>query len=369
MLIEWKFCFRDSTATEVLLHALVQEREGGHFMGSTFPAARSHTCFSEEHCLALRSFLKQYPEVVYQYRSYYRGNLFDSDFGLDTFDVPLVQWCPSPIYSVEFGQSIPPEEPWGLTMEGLILLDAEWKETADRNVVGLQRDLCDVGAGMDAYRLQYECVGLNYVVEEGKPLMVECVHVPEVDILSLDNGIILCSSRFATMLRRDWDGMVHAKFQPVRCCNVPDWLGQRNLEAIPSRAGRAAGRVEHDIRLLEKVFATQFPAEYVAWVAGAGRQLPLGWLSPVGGVNSELAKYAKQEYDEAQPSMPRQLVPLYAYGSGDSVCLDKETLSLVEWNHASGKFTQIEMRRGFAHFVEQLSRGTPGRRNGNAASS
>jgi hypothetical protein len=138
MLLEWKYCFKQDTAALELLQLVLTKKETGQFMGSTYLDAWSHTCFSLEQCRTFESFLRNF-QGKYISRRYARGNLFDSDFHINTFDQAYVQWCPSPIYCETFQQKIPPFEPWGISMEGRVLLARRHEQLVADHISGLRK--------------------------------------------------------------------------------------------------------------------------------------------------------------------------------------------------------------------------------------
>jgi hypothetical protein len=218
MLHSWIYCFKQSNKARDFLDFLLRERKEGRFLGSTFPNRWCHSCFSTEQCKSMDIFLNN-TDLEVQVCSFFTGNLFDCDFGIDTFKQPLVQWCPDPIYSRTFQQSISDNEPWGLTMEGEILLPVEFRENVDKITTGLKFRSSDTKEAFDTYEIAYDRISLIHSEGITKPLSIDCSMCPNVDILRLDNGIILCSSRFAILLEHSWNGFVHAKFQPICCIN------------------------------------------------------------------------------------------------------------------------------------------------------
>jgi hypothetical protein len=68
-------------------------------------------------------------------------------------------------------------------------------------------------------------------------------------------------------------------------------------------------------------------------------------------MNSELAKVMRQEQEEAEPAMPKCLVPIYAHGNGDYYCIEAETNAVVEWNHETGTWESAVLTSGFAGLV------------------
>ena len=356
MQLEWKFCLRDSQVAQRFLLCLEQEREAGRFLGSTFPAARSHACFTEEQRAQVEELLRASEDVEFQQCSYYRGDLFDSDFGLKTFKKAYVQWCPSAIHSLRFQQELPPDEPWGLSMEGDVLLKDELRTMVDTNIVGLVRVSHCAERAFDIYTIENASIPCDGAIEEEQPLTMDCSRLPEADVLSLDNGVILLSARLAAVLKKEWDGMVHNKFQPVRCVNVPESLAKRNRRKIPHQKDQQARRgILEDIRVVQEALTVTLPSDYVAWVTAADGVLPVGWLSPLGGVRSELATQTEQEHEEAEPRMPDDLVPLYAHGDGDYICVSKKTGVFLEWHHTSGETTTLNLQEGFQTLVDELA--------------
>jgi hypothetical protein len=357
MKAEWRYVFRRSPDAEAFLNSLVLKREQGSSLGSTYPAAYTHTCFSEAQCAELHRLMGKHERLEVQQRSYFQGDLFDVDFGMKTFKEPIVQWCPSVVYSETFGQVIPPIQPWGLTMEGRILLPADLEPVIERYVTGIVR--VAVGSRMDTrfhlYRIEYEGYDLHYEYEARQPLVVDCARAPKSDLMSLGNGVLLCSSRFAAVLKKYWDGMVHAKFQPVRCLNVSAFLRKRNLTKIEVTGNKDARQILSDIRALGASLGCEFPKEYLGWVVELGGLLPSGWLSPLGGTSSEVALTAKQEHEESDPAMSAELVPLFSLGDGSYVCLEKGTGRFMSWEHASGEIECIGEPGGFMVLVDRLS--------------
>ncbi|MCP4397647.1 MAG: hypothetical protein GY801_10160, partial [bacterium] len=213
MIVEWKYYFKQSTASEDVLNFLLEERKRGNFFGSTFPKGGTHTCFNIAQCEQIEEILRtSWPGINFQKKLVFRGDLFDVDFGLKTFRLPLVQWCPSPIFSFEYGESILPEEPWGLSMEGSVLFKKTLRRTIDKHVIGLTRKQNDIQENFDCYQIDELGIPIEYQVMKEAPLSMNCSGIDKVDIFKPENDIILCSSRFANLLKRDWNGMIHNKF-------------------------------------------------------------------------------------------------------------------------------------------------------------
>lgn len=65
----------------------------------------------------------------------------------------------------------------------------------------------------------------------------------------------------------------------------------------------------------------------------------------MGAINSDLVKYAISEYEEADNIMPKVLVPIYGYGNGDYLCLNRENLEYTDWLYESGKSESLYTKK------------------------
>lgn len=354
MLKEWKYYFYDTKYSAEIINHLIEKKEKGEFLGSTFPNASTHTCFNEAQCEKLENLIKEtWQKSIYEKIRYFRGDLFDVDFGIKTFKQPFVQWCPSPIFSYATKEILPPEEPWGISMKGDILLNNNLRDVIANHVKGLSVKDINVHSIYDSYQIDNRKLSKSIVnLVDKKPLSLDCSEIQEWDIFSISNGIIVCSARFATLLKRDWSGMVHNKFQPLICSNISQNLKRRNLKKIPEIAVEKAPDISKDISTIEKQYNFKFPLEYTKWLLAQAGRLPEGWLSPVGGKKSELAEYIHQEHRLAEPAVPVDLIPVFLYGDGNSICIQKDTNKFFNWDHENGNVSEIAMPNGFVCWLE-----------------
>ncbi|MGD9128408.1 MAG: hypothetical protein PVH19_13615, partial [Planctomycetia bacterium] len=154
---ELRYCFQKSNSSEEVLKLLDSAEEQGRFLGFTYSAQWSHSCFTEEQRQGTEEIISSVEGCNYQTIYYLSGNLMEEDVDIKTFSQPLVQWCPVPQYSIKFEQIMPSEEPWGLSMEGDILFVRGMREFLD-NILGLQLVAPNVSSRFDAYRIADECI-------------------------------------------------------------------------------------------------------------------------------------------------------------------------------------------------------------------
>ena len=219
MQIEWKYCFEQGVEARYFLQALVEKREKGIFLGSSYPRGYCHSCFSKEQCDAVEKLASNVQGLNYEYAQVFRGNLFASDFSMKTFTQPFVQWCPSPIYSTKFSQWVPPSEPWGTSMDGGLIFNNDLMSVIEKSIVGLEPDHNCVIPDFKVFRPSFG-FEIAHECSESRPLSLNCSDIPHVDFVKLQSGVILCSSRFAKLLSTFWDGTIEVKFQPVECTGV-----------------------------------------------------------------------------------------------------------------------------------------------------
>lgn len=340
MQVEWKYCFESGVKAAQFLQALLMQREQGRFLGSTYPDGYCHSCFTKEQGDFVEGLASGVHDLNFERAIVFRGNLFAEDFGINTFAEPFVQWCPSPIYSRKFSQWIPPAEPWGTSMEGDLLFGIELLELIEDSIVGLEVSSERTVPGFVVCRPVFE-VEVAHERSESEPLALNCSQMPLADVVRLKSGVILCSSRFARILSSKWKGSKYAKFQPVRCLNVPGPLTKRNLAKIPLPPVFDRKPIDDSLAVIESILNAELPAAYKAWVVDHRARLPGGWLSPSGGEESEIVQFARQEWSEADPAMPENLIPLYAFGEGDYICADVDGGNYVRWMHETGEYERV----------------------------
>lgn len=336
---EWKYCFSKSDSSGRALKALVSAREQGAFLGSTYPDGWCHSCFTEEQCQATESVLGESDFCDYQSLAFLRGNLMDNEVGIRTFSQPFVQWCPSPVYSVRFRQDIPPEEPWGLSMEGQLLFRQEMRCFL-KGLAGIQIDALEVSARFDSYRVIEECtLGVDPIAGQGEILSIDMSGKMAADVFRGHDGVIVLSTALARVLKAEWDGLVHNKFQPVRCEGASRKQAAHSTRKLSFTTGTLTREsVLADLTSIEVSLGIEFKEDFKEWVAEARGQLPWGWLSPLGGTRSSMSLCISQEHSEANSAMPKHVIPLYAYGDGDYICLDVNERRYVEWVHSEGTY-------------------------------
>lgn len=355
MLIEWKYFFSDHNYSEDILNSLIRKKGEGIFLGSTFLKAKTHTCFNENQSLEVEKLISEVcPKLVYQKKNYFRGDLFDYDFNMKTFKNPFVQWCPSPIFSYEAKELIPPEEPWGISMEGFILIRSVLRNVILKYVKGLKIKNINIVSDFDIYEVE-ELRLSNCIIEANKnPLVLDCSSITERDIFLLNKKIFVLSSRFSSILKKYWDGMIFNKFQPIICENVPPVVKKYNLKKIP-----IVSNLDHsndllkDISSIEKELNISFPKDFIEWVLDNEGFLPNGWLSPIKGFESNLMKTFIQESELAEPTIPSEMIPVYSYGDGNFICLQNS--KFVDWDHETAFSQIIDMPHGFSLWVKSFN--------------
>ena len=154
---------------------------------------------------------------------YFRGNLAGEDFGIITFNQPLVQWCPVPIVSASTGTIFNKKEPWGLTTDNFIVLSAKLRKVIDRAVSGLEAHDSTIYGDFHSYSIRETGVHVPEDVDyTHQPLIIDGRNLtfPNCDIWRCENGAIVCTNRLAAYLNNFWDGLPDVKFQPINCKNI-----------------------------------------------------------------------------------------------------------------------------------------------------
>jgi hypothetical protein len=344
---EWIYCFRKSGQAKQVLSDLKNAYGTDAHLGLTFPSTWNHTCFKEKHCSILEQRLASNKDVEYQTLIYFSGNIFPEDVGIRTFSQPYVQWCPCSIYSIEFEQDINLDSPWGLTMEGYILFPESMRSFLAMQITGLEKISDNVIGAFDAYQILGDagiCPDLPDDNEE--PLTVDFNNNSAPDILRTNTGVLLCSLALARILKPQWDGFVYAKFQPITCLGVSRKLKKQSKRklCLPKNEEMIQSLLD-EIHVIEQFIGCDFPKEYATWISQSGGLLPMGWLSPIGGEKSPLALCIKQEQHEAEPAMPENLIPIYAYGDGNYICIDTASKRYVKWDHEKGTSSRLDEQR------------------------
>jgi hypothetical protein len=163
------------------------------------------------------------------------------------------------------------------------------------------------------------------------------------DVFRGSDNVLLVSKAFARVLKSQWDGFSYAKFQPVRCAGVSSEQAKHSKRKLAFDKGKPSGdAILADVVSIEAGFGIVFKDDFRNWLIETRGQLPAGWLSPLGGMNSEISSYASQEHDEVDPAMPKHLIPIYPYGDGSYICLDTREQEYVEWDHEDGTYTSLE---------------------------
>ncbi|MDI1310858.1 SMI1/KNR4 family protein [Prosthecobacter sp.] len=340
MMLEWKYCFEAGTQSRGFLQELIEQRDRGLFLGSSFPDGYCHSCFTKQQCDMVDQLAAGIQGLNFERTFVFRGNLFARDFGMNLFAEPFVQWCPSPIYSMRFSQLVPPIEPWGKSMDGKLIFGSDLESLIRNSVVGLAPVNHQLMPNLLLYRPTLE-IDVNHECHESTPLSLDCSLMPEADFVKLQSGVLLCSSRFARVLSRSWDGSINAKFQPVKCLGASKSLRSRNLAKMKMPTAFDSKELEDSFISMENLLKISFPDDYKFWALKNQGKLPQGWLSPIGGDKADIVRHTKQERVEADPPMPGNLVPLFAFGDGDYICVDSNCTHYVKWTHEDGKYEMI----------------------------
>src|SRR5581483_2725315 len=208
-----------------LMKELLHMKNNGNHLGFTFPSARTHTCFDSSQEQQLKNVLAPYLRrgLRYERTQYYRGNLDGEDFGINTFNEPLVQWCPVPITSGSTGMIFDKQEPWGLTTDKLIVLPSKLQNVIDRAILGLAPHGSSDGGNFNLYSIREIEVPVPKNVDYSQqPLIIDGRNLkfPPCDIWSCEDEAIVCSNRFAGLLNGLWNGLPDVKFQPIDCRNI-----------------------------------------------------------------------------------------------------------------------------------------------------
>jgi len=336
-------------------------KERGEYVGFTYPAASTHTCFNADQDLKLKRKIDLYLSAGLQFErgEYFRGNLSGKDFGVSTFRQSVVQWCPDLIITANHKTVFNKKEPWGLTMDAVVALPVALRDVIPGAVFGLNRVEKDgVNEHLDLYSISNNFPDLDDEDHSKTPLAIDGNSVPiSQDIWRYKNGVILCSQRLGKLLSKFWDGLPDVKFQPVICTNFSKKLTAQ-MSAPLSDANKRQSSLQEDIRALEKALQIEFPKEYLDFLMEHQPSLPMGWLSMAGGINSMIMRVMKQEQQEAQPPMPSELVPIYAYGNGDYICLQRTSdgsgVTFMDWSHEDGSVEELFREGQFEALVESL---------------
>lgn len=348
MLNEWKYYFYDSNSNKII-EKLLNQKSQGLFLGFTFDNARTHSCFNEEQCISIEKIIKtDFNNLEFQKIHYYRGNLLDEDTGFKTFKEPYIQWCPSPVFSYKSCNMIPPEEPWGISMEGHVLLHSSLRLTLLKEVSGLKLLKMNCIDGFDIYEVDKVEVTEVHITNDDNPLYLD--YSIKGDIFLLNNKYYICSNRFAKLLKKYWKGLSFNKFQPVICKNIDNALKRDLLKKITlTQNTEIQKKLSDDINTLELIFGVVFPKDYILWVLDLEGNLPNGWLSPLGCKKSELYDTYIQERTLSDPAIDKNMVPLFRIGDGNFICLFKSEIIL--WDHETSNSSIIKMPCGLADWL------------------
>jgi len=352
---QWKYLFRKDNNSKSLLSTFLDWNENGDFIGVTFVEDFVHVCFNITQCERIDSLIQQSEKVIeHQKMHYYSGDIEDNEVGMKTFRQAYVQWCPTPIFSKLFNQQISFGELWGLTMEGLVAIRSDVSQYLLDGISGMK--LNSTLTMDDSYCL-YEIPTLEmapWAIADNNLIEIDFYQIPQIDIFRVKNGAILISSAFATILKNTWDGMVFVKFQPVICENVDPKLKKFSMRKIKKEKMIQAEITANDFVDIGKYFHCTFPEMYQTWILEHKGRLPMGWLSPFGGIQSELFQYAVQEQINAEPMLPKTLIPIYIFGNGDSVCFSTTNHFFVQWSHEFGLAENIVISTDFNYLLKLL---------------
>jgi SMI1-KNR4 cell-wall len=358
------YYFTPSEPASHLIDQLLRMKERGEYVGFTYPPASTHTCFNVDQESKLKQVINSYlgAGLRFECAEYFRGNLSGKDFGISTFRQPVVQWCPDLTITSDHKKVFNKKEPWGLTMDGVVALPVALREIIQHAVLGLNRIEADGQTdNFDLYRIQSNGVP-DFASEDHtkSPMTVDGSVVPiSRDIWKYKSGVILCSQRLGKLLNKLWEGLPDVKFQPVICSSFSKQLSAR-LSAPISAATVSPSNALENVRVLEKALQIKFPENYIDFLVEHPTSLPMGWLKIDGGTNSMLMKTMRQEQRSAAPPMPAELVPIYAYGNGDYVCLRRSLddsgagVTFVDWFHEDGSVEQL-FEGDFEALIEDLN--------------
>jgi len=287
--LNWIYYFHTGEIGDKVLSELEVIRESGDHIGFTYSKHRTHQCFFQLHVEKLEQVIAKYPDLQFESCSYFDGNVMDEDFGISTFRQPLVQWCP-PVIITKFDRIvIDAEDSWGLSTDGLVALCSELSAVVDTGIVGLTRLEENVAGPFELYRINNDDVEIPHKIIAEAPLQVKGHGLPQADIFRLENGIILLSQAFAKILKKYWDGDMYAKFGPVMAEAIAPKLKKFLCRRIKS-ASKIDKSMLEGIQEIENHIGFKFPSDYVQWLIGRPNGiLPLGWLSPNGGLNYEIS--------------------------------------------------------------------------------
>jgi|GEM_PF-5479839 len=355
------FYFFPSALTTELMSKLTELHGTGANIG--VPINQTHTCYTAEQRARFDKVFQSYVDrgLEYEMTQYFSGNLKVDEFGIEIFAQPMVHWCPLPIISVSDTALFEHDEPWGLTTAGDIALNPLLRSMITNETHGLKLIHENILARLDIYRLEH--IHLPGAVREDKPVaVVDGADVPAVDMMQSDDGVILCSQRLAKVLKKFWQGYVEARFQPVICNGFSKDLAKEMTRrlAVPT----VKSTIPTDIKDIEATLNVKFPKEYTDWLAAFPGDLPLGFLSPKGGNDSELLKVTRTEHDDAEPAMPDGVIPFYADGTGDYTCFSFERpasgetakkFAVVDWSHEDGEIDEIGSSAELIDLLNDLS--------------
>jgi hypothetical protein len=146
----------------------------------------------------------------------------------------------------------------------LIALPAKLHEVIKREVLGLEPRDSGIGNDFNLYSIQEISVHLPKDADYTQhPLMIDGRNLPSTlrDIWRCENGAIVCTNRFASLLNSLWDGLPDVKFQPINCRHIALATLRLFTEPLDRRGGEADSLLS-GLQDIETFLNLEFPESY-----------------------------------------------------------------------------------------------------------